>query len=36
MYHLLTQKHTNPLAVSDGGADKPKNDGSFGWALGTG
>jgi hypothetical protein len=34
LYELLTQRHTTLLAISDGGADKPKNYGSFGWVLG--
>jgi hypothetical protein len=34
LYELLTQKHTTLLAVSDGGADKPKIYGLFGWVLG--
>jgi hypothetical protein len=35
LYEPLSQKHTTLLAVSDGGADEPKNYCSFGCVLGT-
>jgi hypothetical protein len=35
LYELSSQKHTTLLAVGDGGADVPKNYGSFGWILST-
>jgi hypothetical protein len=35
LYEVLTQKYPTLLAVSDGGGDKPKSYGSFGWVLGT-
>jgi hypothetical protein len=35
LYELLNQKHLTLLAISDGGADVPRNYGSFGWVLGT-
>jgi hypothetical protein len=35
LYELLSSQHATLLAVSDGGADVPKNYGCFGWVLGT-
>jgi hypothetical protein len=35
LYDLLSLQHATQLAVSDGGADVPKNYDSFGWVLGT-
>jgi hypothetical protein len=35
LYELLSLQHATPLAVSDGGADVPKNYGSFAWVLET-
>jgi hypothetical protein len=35
LYEMLSSQHATLLAVSDGGADIPKNFGSFGWVIGT-